>query len=282
MPTKAPTACRRPGCRGLVRGGVCSVCGAIKQESNWRKYFEDRNSQSRHERGYGWNWEKLRSLVLSSDPFCRQCAAHGIVEIATTVDHIIPKSAGGDDDTDNLQPLCAACHRDKTVREVRGRLRRSTIPVTVVAGPPGSGKSTWLAARIQPDDLMIDVDALYGALCGLPMYDARRVRLLPFVLDARHAILLRLARTSSVRRAWVVTTESDARTLQQMVDDLGATLVVLAVPAAECLARIAVDVRRIDSAIDWPVIVDRWWQTWRTTGGEAVSASGEGAIASCQ
>ena len=31
MPTRAPSACRRPGCPGLVRNGVCSRCGPLRK-----------------------------------------------------------------------------------------------------------------------------------------------------------------------------------------------------------------------------------------------------------
>ncbi len=271
VPTRAPTACRRAGCAGLVRDGVCSLCGPLPVESNWDAYHSARNKTSRHRRGYGWSWEKLRGMVLAGEPLCRQCNAFDLIVPAVTVDHIIPKAWGGTDEMENLQPLCKRCHEDKTAREVRGRLRKSTVQTTIVGGPPGAGKSTYVAAQFKPGDILVDVDALFVALSGLPMYDSRRTVLLPFVFEARHAILLRLSRTSQVRRAWIVTTESDARKLRSMSDDLGAALVVLAVPANECIARIAADARRDDSGVDWGAIIERWWREWRSTGGESVA-----------
>lgn len=268
MPVRAPSACRRPGCPGLVRDGVCSRCGPLRQASNWDRYHAERNQVSRHLRGYGRSWEKLRAIVLDGEIFCRQCMAHGRQTYATQVDHVIPKSWGGDDSLENLQPLCAECHGDKTRHEVRGKLRKATVTTTVVAGPPGSGKSTYVAERRQPGDLTWDTDAIFAAMSGLPVYDTRRTPLLPFVMEARRAVLLRLARTSGIGKAWIITTEGNALLIQQMADDLGAALVVLAVPAAECLARIAVDGQRRDSGVFWAEIVDRWWGEWRATGGE--------------
>lgn len=72
---------------------------------------------SRHQRGYGTSWDKLRKLVLSNEPLCRACVAQGRSTIANHVDHIKPKAKGGTDDLSNLQPLCAPCHKDKTDRE---------------------------------------------------------------------------------------------------------------------------------------------------------------------
>jgi 5-methylcytosine-specific restriction protein A len=68
-------------------------------------------------RGYGAAWQKLRSQVLRAEPLCRQCNREGRVVAATDVDHIVPKAKGGSDDRSNLQPLCEACHKAKTVAD---------------------------------------------------------------------------------------------------------------------------------------------------------------------
>lgn len=52
--------------------------------------------------------------------------------IATEVDHIIPKSAGGTDAHFNLRAICAPCHAAKTAIESqrnRGRSKSSQIEV---------------------------------------------------------------------------------------------------------------------------------------------------------
>jgi len=55
-----------------------------------------------------------RRRFLSNFPLCRICEAQGYVTPATEVDHIVALVNGGEDDVDNLQSLCADCHKDKT------------------------------------------------------------------------------------------------------------------------------------------------------------------------
>jgi 5-methylcytosine-specific restriction endonuclease McrA len=73
--------------------------------------------ESRHARGYGAAWEKVRAAVLRDEPLCRPCRARGRVTAATAVDHIRPRARGGTDDRENLQPICAACHEAKTLED---------------------------------------------------------------------------------------------------------------------------------------------------------------------
>lgn len=78
--------------------------------------------RSRHERGYGWEWEKTRARILKRDRhLCQACRAADRVTLATDVDHIKPKSQGGDDADTNLQALCHSCHQSKTAREGHAR-----------------------------------------------------------------------------------------------------------------------------------------------------------------
>lgn len=71
---------------------------------------------SRHKRGYGTAWYKLRDAKLRDQPLCEYCLPE-YVTAATEVDHFKPKAQGGTDDYSNLRSTCKACHRDKTARE---------------------------------------------------------------------------------------------------------------------------------------------------------------------
>lgn len=74
--------------------------------------------QSTTERGYGWQWQKVRERILARDcGLCCMCKAHGRLTLATEVDHIVNKAAGGSDHDSNLQSACKPCHKAKTAAE---------------------------------------------------------------------------------------------------------------------------------------------------------------------
>lgn len=86
--------------------------------SAWTIFLAFNHTQSRHERGYGSAWVKLREVILRRDGYlCQACKAKGRPTPATDVDHITPKAQGGTDAQDNLQALCRPCHKDKTAQE---------------------------------------------------------------------------------------------------------------------------------------------------------------------
>jgi 5-methylcytosine-specific restriction protein A len=83
-----------------------------------------RHTTSRHARGYGSDWTRLRLQVLTDEPLCRMCSAEGRVTAAREVDHIKPFNGLADPlrlDPDNCRPLCTPCHRHRTGRQSTGR-----------------------------------------------------------------------------------------------------------------------------------------------------------------
>lgn len=125
MPNAAPRPCRQAGCGALVRGASRCPAHAVAAGS-----FADRTRGSRHDRGYGTNWDKLRATIVARDcGLCQQCQRNGVVNpvgdkpYSAYVDHITPKAEGGTDAESNLETLCRACHTAKTDQE-KNRLRR--------------------------------------------------------------------------------------------------------------------------------------------------------------
>ena len=121
MPIAAPKPCRHPACSVLVSDGS-GYCAAHKRAAPGS--FADKSRGSRHERGYGSKWDKIRERILKRDcGLCQECLRNGRVHavggkpFSAFCDHIVPKVDGGTDDDENLQTLCRSCHTAKTDKE---------------------------------------------------------------------------------------------------------------------------------------------------------------------
>ncbi|EOZ9943446.1 HNH endonuclease signature motif containing protein, partial [Escherichia coli] len=103
--------CTQPGCNRRVKSGKCE-----EHRRSARQQQDSRRGSSR-ERGYTRQWEKYRAMYLSKNPLCAHCLEKGIYTPAVVVDHIIPIDGGNDVlfwPEWNHQPLCQACHNQKT------------------------------------------------------------------------------------------------------------------------------------------------------------------------
>lgn len=122
MSQQSPKPCAHSGCPALVYDGS----GWCEKHKPIEGKFADRRRGSRHARGYGTAWDRLRLRVLERDcNRCQVCLAAGRISLARAVDHIVPKAQGGTDAPENLQSICDPCHRLKTQSEAAaGRMRR--------------------------------------------------------------------------------------------------------------------------------------------------------------
>ena len=120
--------------------------------------------------GYNYRWRQTSKRYLFLHPLCVACEAQGRLTPATEVDHITPHK--GDQalfwDESNWQPLCRPCHSRKTAVEV-GYVSASILPswiknlakpLTVVAGPPAAGKTTYVREHASQRDLVLDLDVI--------------------------------------------------------------------------------------------------------------------------
>lgn len=79
-----------------------------------------RQKHSDHGRLRGRAGQAQRKRRLEGEPLCRKCKERGVIRIAVEWDHIKPLSQGGDDSDANGQPLCRACHVEKTKNDRLG------------------------------------------------------------------------------------------------------------------------------------------------------------------
>ncbi len=140
MPKRIAKPCRVRSCchRTTLDHGYCEQhrnrqtvrSSTTSKSSGWSHWRQG----SSHKRGYGHQWTKLRSQVMRRDSwFCQMCLKSGRFTKASCVDHIRPKSRGGDDALSNLQSLCDSCHRMKTQAESNDRPCRRQMAAALVA-----------------------------------------------------------------------------------------------------------------------------------------------------
>lgn len=116
MPYRARRICLR--CPALTTEGS-SYC-ALHQRAPWRRPDAPPPPRIR-----GRKLQALRARLFAREPFCRVCAAEGVVTVATIRDHIIPLAEGGIDTDENCQPLCHTHSDEKTRRESQRGVARS-------------------------------------------------------------------------------------------------------------------------------------------------------------
>lgn len=105
---RAPRSCPATGCPN--ERGKCEKHRPIP----WAEKGDTRPETGNRD------YRRRVAYVLARDNYrCYQCD-----DMATEVDHVIPKCYGGADDPHNMAAICIPCHRAKTAREAAEMRRR--------------------------------------------------------------------------------------------------------------------------------------------------------------
>lgn len=169
-----------------------------------------------------------------------------MVRLTDEIDHIIPLAFGGSDTEDNIQGLCAECHRDKSSTEGASAhaaafhpqwLKPSAIPVTIVCGPPASGKTTYVKANAAPGDTIIDLDAIMVEIDpGFSQWSAISKTLVQSAIRKRNSMLSALSR-SAHGRAWFIVSAPSQQERDWWSKKLNGTVILLNPGMEECIRR---------------------------------------------
>ena len=283
MPTAPLALCLEPGCNEFVTSGRCD------KHRKARKRVTEKPRPSRHERGYTNDWYKFRKTYLLEHPYCVSPLHAGKGIPATDVDHIDsnygPLSELAQDPR-NLQALCHSCHSTKTALydgsfgkakqampwSPKQKCATTDCPnlvdsgwcqdcqqknlaetnITVVAGPPCAGKTTYVQQHMREGDLVVDLDAIAEALGATDGHD-KPGTLLPFVYAARDAILERMMQPHDVRHVWVIRTAPTNKERRQWWQ---ANVIVLETPINVCLERAK------KRPAKYPAIIKAWYDAY--------------------
>jgi predicted kinase len=227
----------------------------------------DRRRPTATERGYDSKWAKARAGYLLKHPRCKMCDAP-----ASVVDHRIPHR--GDTalfwEKNNWQALCTSCHsKRKQMIENRplsadAERRRNPfispprMPVVIVCGPAGAGKSTYVRKHAGPNDLVIDLDEIRARISGKGVH-AYAPEHLAAALDERNRLLASLAADTTHDRCWFIVSAPTEDERQLWAKKLKARIVLLDTPLAECEKRIRRDPSRVSEVDRMIRLAADWW-----------------------
>ncbi|MBB5704300.1 5-methylcytosine-specific restriction endonuclease McrA [Ochrobactrum daejeonense] len=243
------------------------------QNTEWRAWYKTSK------------WQRLREQVLVRDGY--KCQRTGVLLIgkhpapnSPVVDHIKPHR--GDAalfwDMDNLQSVSKEYH--DSIKQAQERadkvaaihpkwLQPSFIPLTIVCGPAGSGKSTYVARNKGPFDLVIDLDVIASEISGEPTHGWDRDKWLNAALYRRNDMLGSLSRPSNHRAAWFIVAEPKAKHRDWWQQTLKPeAIIVLEVDEPTCMAQASRDPDR-DMARTEQAITN-WWANYEPRIGDRV------------
>ena len=136
----------------------------------------------------------------------------------------------------------------------------SGIPVTLVCGPPASGKSTYVDANSKPGDVVIDLDAIRRKVGGVEWDQEASVNRRAFAYRDR---VLRGLKDKRKGRCWLIVMAPTKTERDTWVKALGrVTIHIMSTPRSECLARVKADPERHPQATLMLHEIDRWFKAF--------------------
>lgn len=146
----------------------------------------------------------MTALVLATYGNVCHLKFPGCTRVATTKDHIVPHSLGGEDVLENYRPACRSCNSSRGNRIYGGSGFGATVKVVI--GPPAAGKTTHIEQHATPADITIDLDAIARAL--MPIQHERTnvypVHVRHVAIGARKAAIDRATRLRERCTVWII------------------------------------------------------------------------------
>lgn len=129
-----------------------------------------------------------------------------------------------------------------------------TAQATLVAGPPCSGKNTYVRDHMRAGDLVVDYDALMAALSGQDMH-LHEPDLKPYVYEARDRVIKKWESRRDVD-LWIIY-GAPRRTDRDFYARRGFRVILLDTPERVCTRR-----ARDERPEGWWKYVHRWFRDY--------------------
>lgn len=223
--------------RELLRGDIKERYEAyeIALKNNFLQIDEVREQEDREPLGFGWITLGLDSVLYN------------------------PKT--GAIYTPNTNAVQTMASLGKPLLE-DSETRAYTGKNLVVAGPPGSGKSTWVQEQLEEEEIVLDLDAIKAALFGNAggafHSDCAQgtVKLLTMIRDTAYKAI---SRGLIEKRAYIITTEPDQKKLEALCEYVNADLKVMETDQETCVRRVKADRTRENKEVFYNLIHE-WFE----------------------
>jgi hypothetical protein len=158
--------------------------------------------------------------------------------------------------------------RDVIERVFPPDLKASRIPLDIVCGPPGGGKSTYARTRATDKDLIICFDTIMSEFSGQSEHSLSGVYI-KATLEERNRRLASLATDTEHDKAYFIVTGIKPEERRRWQETLGGSLIMCAPPLDECIRRINADPERAPQSRRMIKVAREWW----TANGDLVRPS---------
>lgn len=204
-------------------------------------------------------WENLLQLLKmervdsKGDLVCEYCGLPIVKKYDCIGHHKIELTEANVNDInvslnpDNIMLIHFKCHN-----KIHQRFDGFKQQVYLVYGSPCSGKSTWVNSVANEDDLILDIDKLWEAICLSDKYHKPN-RLKANAFGIRDTLLDQIkTRTGMWRNAYVIGTYPLRTDRDRLCDLLKAKPIYIEATKEECIGRAAND--------EWKEFIENWFE----------------------
>lgn len=248
-----------------------------REDQSWRNWYKRKV------------WISLRAGQLAREPLCENCLIReDLITAADTVHHREPHRGEWTKfiDPENLASVCKGCHDGEISRGERSgwtdrgwqvdghtipprvvqpmELQPSRVPLTMVCGPPGAGKSTYINAHRSEADILIDIDVILSDLSGdTTRTQERRDKYLKDAFIERNRRLAGLSQETRPIAAWFIIGAPQPSAREVWVKQIKpSAVVVFETPLQACRQRILAEQSRTPTASSMINGASTWWDRY--------------------